>query len=190
MSLCAFVVCSLALTAAQARLTTPAREWAAQQLIHAAWTRSLQQDRPFRPWPGLNSVPVAEISIPALNRDFVVMSGDDSSVLVHAAGWNEGTQDPGAPGISLISGYHDRSFAFMRNLQKGMTLVLTDRLGRKKDYVIESLAMTPDTEMKLPLGKHESILLLATDIPLSNWTPGKTMHLLAIARETVPRVMI
>ena len=168
----------------------PAREWAAEQLIDVAWTRTQREGRAVQPWPGIESYPVAKIEIPALGKNFVVMSGVSAPVLKHGAGWNEGTSAPGLPGISLISGYRNGAFSFIGDLATGMDLRVEGAGGMIKNYRVEGVSVIQGTEMKVPMGDDESVLLFSTSYPVANGAKADRIQLVIIAREMKPGLTI
>lgn len=156
--------------AATSERTAPVRGWAAQYLIERAWQQSFDGQQVAVPWPGLKSYPVARLQIPALGRDMVVMRGTEPEILAHGPGWHEGSEEPGRPGIAMISGYRDSHFDFMRSLQRDMVVRLSLPGGGQKDYVVDELAIVQAPEIRLDLGSDESVLLLSTSYPVS--VPG------------------
>ncbi len=177
-----FIMCSVMLSALADRRLGPARQWAAQNLIDIAWQRTAAEGRPVSPWPGASGSPIARIIIPALNESRVVMSGAGSDILPYAAVWNEGSTEPGAPGISVISGYRDSSFSFMSRLEKGMAVVLQTPGGADRSYVISDVAVTQDTEITLDPAGEQGALVLSATYTLSAGGSGRYLHLVAVAR--------
>jgi sortase A len=155
-------------------------------LINQAWARTLDGVAEIHPWPGLESVPVAKIILPDMNREHVIMSGVSGDVLAVAPGWHEGTDFPGQPGISLISAYGNTHFGFLRHLQEGDVFTLETRDGNHRSYLVSEMSIVQESEMKVAVGKDESVLLLSTSYPLSNWQQGEKVRLVVVARETGP----
>jgi sortase A len=166
-------------------------DYVAQKLIEAAWQKSLSGTREHvRPWPWLESWPVARLSIPAMGADMVVMRGVNPSVLVHAPGWHDGSSAPGTPGISVVSAYRDRHFSFLKNMKSGMSLSLLTADGERKNYVVSEVSLTEDREIRVPVPRgQENVLVLSTSYPVggdkASKRAGRT-HIVVVAREAVP----
>ena len=161
-----------------------------EMLIRHAWRETQQAQAGIRPWPWIGSYPVAEIDFPDSGHNMVIMSGSSPAVLAVAPLWNEGTHRPGAPGISLISGDYHTRFGFLKNIKPGDSFDLHTASGDEKHYVIENLQVVEDAPMQIRGGDQESIIVLSTAYPFKSGSPdniyGKTMHLVAVAREVLP----
>ena len=168
----------------------PAREWAATQLIDVAWNRTVREGHAVQPWPGIASYPVAKITVPALGEELVVMSGVSNTVLKHTAGWNEGTDAPGMPGISLISGYRNGAFSFIGHLDSGTDFKLETASGTVKNYRVEGVSVIQGTEMRVPMAEDESVILFSTSYPVKNGDGTDRIQLVIIGREMKPGLTI
>jgi sortase A len=166
-------------------------DYFAQKLIEAAWQKSLSGTRAHvRPWPWLESWPVARLSIPAMGEDLIVMRGVSPSVLVHAPGWHDGSAAPGTPGISVISAYRDRHFSFLKNMKSGMTLSLLTADGERRSYVVSEVSLTENREIRVPVPRgQENVLVLSTSYPVTadkaSVRAGRA-HIVVVAREAAP----
>ena len=76
-------------------LLIPAKAWLSVHLLNHAWGQTLAGDPVARPWPWMDSVPVARLIIPDLQKDYVVLRGVSGTVLAFAPGWHEKTALPG-----------------------------------------------------------------------------------------------
>lgn len=163
----------------------PAKAWLSAQLIDHAWTRTKNGEPDARPWPWMDSAPVARLSVARLNKSLVVMRGTSGEVLAFAPGWSEGTAMPGAPGISLISAHRDKHFGFLNNLQKGDPITLETRQGETVNYIVTELRVVKEAEIKVEQVEGQSTLLLSTIFPFVNWQPGGEMRFVIVAQQVL-----
>lgn len=164
-------------------LSVPAKAWLSVALIDRAWAQTLDGEAEAKPWPWMDSAPVAKIAVPRLNKEFVVMRGTSGTVLAFAPGWHEGTDRPGAPGISLVSAHRDTHFGFLNELQRGDEITLQTSEGRQIEYVVDELRIVMDPQVQVKRNEQESTLLLSTCFPFVNWQPGGEMRFIVVARE-------
>lgn len=155
--------------------------WLKMELIDIAWARTLAGEGAVKPWPGAPGGPVARIAVARLNENFTVFRGTSGAVLAIAPGWNEGTDAPGAPGISLITGQSATDFEFLRDLREGDLVSVQTVDGVYVDYVIEDVRIVLEAETKIERREDESVLLLSAWLPFANWQPDGA-RLVAVAR--------
>ena len=118
-------------------LMTPAKAWLAGHLLDHAWERVLAGDENVRPWPWMDSEPVAKLSFQKADAEasgeqpsFVVMRGVSGSVLAFAPGWHERTMLPGTKGTTLISAHRDTHFTILKDINRDDRLMIQDRAGK------------------------------------------------------------
>ena len=126
---------------------------------------------------------VAKINVPRLDIGFSVLRGHAGEVLAAAPGWHENTAFPGSPGLSVISGYSDIDFSFLRDLQDGDQLEMKLRDGTHKTYRVSKVSFTQDPNVTMPIATDRNTLLLMTSYPFANWQPEDTMFFLVVAKE-------
>ncbi|MCB9990802.1 MAG: class GN sortase [Rhodospirillales bacterium] len=181
------VVTSLVLAAGLVQsgkaLMIPAKAWLAGHLIEQAWAQTLAGTADAKPWPWMDSSPVAEITFVRQDKKFVVMKGTSGTVLAFAPGWHEGSDAPGQPGISLISAHRDTHFGFLNELKTGDRIMIRTVDGIKKTYAVDEMKIVMDPEIKVHRDERDSTLLLSTCFPFVNWQPGGEMRFVVVARE-------
>lgn len=165
-------------------LMVPAKAWLSVHLINNAWEKTIAGDENAKPWPWMDSTPVARIEFPDYDENYVVMSGISGSVMAFAPGWHDGTAAPGQKGISLISAHKDTHFSFLKNFQGGEEVILTKRDGSQKHYFVESVSVVSEPSIQIEDSHDESILVLSTCYPFNNWQVGGSLRFVAVARET------
>ena len=88
----------------------------AEQLIEAAWQKTLAGEADVKPWPWADTWPVAKLSMPRLGVEQIILSGDSGRVLAFAPGFAQSTALPGTTGLSVISGHRDTNFHFLKDV--------------------------------------------------------------------------
>lgn len=152
-------------------------------LIEKSWREARKTGDDVKPWPWLDSHPVAKLTFPERHESFVVMQGVNNDVLNFAPGWHEGTDKPGEAGISLISARRDKQFGFLRDLGPGSVFELETLQGETKKYFVDNLVTTRGGEIHVPASGDDSVLLLSTTYPSDNWHGGKDLKYVVVAHE-------
>lgn len=173
--------------AAQA-LSMPMKAKLSVYLIENAWEQALAGDQDARPWPWMDSVPVARVAVPRLGKDMVVMRGVSGTVLAFAPGWHEGSVLPGAEGISLLAGHRDTHFSFMKDLKMGDRIELQTASGEAVSYEVSEMEMLDKPELSVRnLKGNDSILVLSTCYPfqqsIMDGTNRADMRFVVVARK-------
>lgn len=175
-------------------LMIPIKAWMSVHLLDRAWARVLAGEDDVRPWPWMDSEPVARLFVTRKDRtsgndgpSFVVMRGVSGSVLAFAPGWHEQTVLPGHPGTSLISAHRDTHFAMLQGIGEGDRFMIEDRQGRQSLYEVDKIVITDNPTLALSKTEEQNRLLLVTCYPLNDWHPNSRQRLVVVANE-VPEV--
>ena len=167
-------------------LWIPAKAWLAQRLITDAWVEAIAAGRPVPPWPWADTTPVARLVVPALGVDQIVLAHATGPTLAFGPGHLDGSADPGAAGLSVISGHRDTSFRFLADVAPGTALRIQRADGAWVDYVIREIHVVDGRTWRLPVvGNGPPQLALTTCYPFDAVTPGGPLRLVALA-EGVP----
>ncbi len=170
---------ALALAAALIGLQSawiPVKGLLAQQLIAAAYERSLASGRSEPPWPWADATPIGRLSVPRLQLQRYVLS--DASPRSLAFG--PGAVDDGVGGLSL-AGHRDTHFAFLGDLRGGDELIWEDAGGRRHYRIsAREIADVRRHSLRQPAAGE---LLLSTCWPLSDWQPGGPLRLVLVGEE-------
>ena len=153
----------------------------AQVLIEKAWTSSLENGEPVRPWPWADTWPVARLSIPARQVDLHVLHGARGNALAFGPGYEVASATPGESGLVVIAGHRDTHFSFIGELAINDRLSLQARDGRWRHYRVSSLEVVDSESSQPPGAKARDGLLLVTCYPLDAIRPGGPLRYLAFA---------
>ena len=169
-------------------LIIPAKAWLSVSLLDRAWERVLTGEDQVRPWPWMDSEPVARLSFSkpqavtaGERRSFVVMRGVSGAILAFAPGWHEQTALPGEQGTILISAHRDTHFSFLQDIAQGDHLLLEDRRGQEQTYRVSDFVVTAEPTLHLQSDYSQPRLLLVTCYPLEAWRPDSRQRLVVVA---------
>lgn len=157
----------------------------ANHLMSNAWAETLEGADDVRPWPWADTWPVARLRFASLKREMPVLAGASGSSLAFGAGHLDGTALPGTPGISVIAGHRDTSFAFLGGLKGGDPISVQSRDGKWRGYRVVQTAIA---DARLPwqvpiLNGGKSAITLVTCWPLDAIVPGGPMRYVVYAEE-------
>ena len=160
----------------------------AQVLIEKAWTSSLENGEPVRPWPWADTWPVARLSVPSRQVDLLVLQGARGNSLAFGPGYEAASATPGESGLVVIAGHRDTHFSFIGELAINDRLSLQARDGRWRHYRVSSLEVVDSESAQPPGAEERDGLLLVTCYPLDAIRPGGSLRYLAFAApdEDVP----
>ncbi|MGI9421399.1 MAG: sortase domain-containing protein [Geminicoccaceae bacterium] len=170
-------------------LITPAKAWLSVRLLDHAWSRVLAGEDDVRPWPWMDSEPVARLSFVKAGAEaaregrssFVVLRGVSGAVLAFAPGWHEGTAEPGAVGTTLISAHRDTHFAVLEGIAHDDRFMLEDRRGHHRTFAVKAMIVTEEPTLMLAGIDDRHRLLLVTCYPLNSWQPDSRQRLVVVA---------
>lgn len=162
------------------------KAWLAGILIERAWAQTLKGAQQVRPWPWADTWPVAELTVPVLGIQQIILAGDTGRVLAFAPGYSQ-TSNPQGTALSVISAHRDTHFEFLKALQNGDEIFLKTPDGMTqfqvqefavvdaRDYLIDTAGFVE----ALPAG--QSSLLLVTCYPFDDWQAGGHQRFLVLA---------
>ena len=149
-------------TAFRAETTSGAREdgrnpdfrlWSAQRI--AAYKQSLSSAAPL---------PLAVLSIPAINLDVPVFEGTDEFTLNRAVGHIDGTPEPGQNGNVGIAGHRDGFFRGLKDLQQGDAIELITQKENAR-YVVDEILIVSPADVSVLRSRSNASLTLVTCYP-------------------------
>jgi len=151
----------------------------AQILLEHAWQQTLTEQKLIRPWPWADTWPVAELIVPGLDIEQIVLAGDSGATLAFGPGHSFAGAMPDERGTVMISGHRDTHFGFLQHLQKGQRIILKTRSGIhyykvNKTEVVDSRSYNADAD--------NNELLLVTCYPFNSVNSGGTRRYLVHAQ--------
>lgn len=155
----------------------------AQYLLVSAWQESQRTQQAIKPWPWADTWPVARMKVPAYNVDLIVLAGDTGRTLAFGPGYRLGTVMPGDTGNSIISAHRDTHFHFLKQLKIGDELVIENRQGEEKHFVINSSHIIDARDSRIAIEFDQPMLTLVTCFPFDSITSGGPLRFVVIATE-------
>lgn len=127
----------------------------------------------WRPWPGADVAPIAELHFPTLGQDRVVLDSASGEALAWGVGHVPGTADLGSTGIAAVAGHRDGRFELLGDLHEGDQVALTTIDGETVHYVVETRTVVDSRRVELPIDHGgPSELLLTTCWPIDGLLSG------------------
>jgi sortase A len=143
----------------------------AQVLLHDAWSTTLTDAQPHRPWPWADFWPVARLRVEHLDVDLIVLAGDSGNVLAFGPGHSTRSAVPGGSGTVVISGHRDTHFRFLQDLRSGDRISLETARG-EFSYRVQASATVDVRTARLQLSQAQRRLVLTTCYPFDALATG------------------
>jgi sortase A len=159
-------ICALGLATVAQGAWIPVKAQVAQVLLARAFTASVAEHRPVKPWPWADTAPAARVTVARLDVSDVVLSGGSGQAMAFGP-----TQLRGNDRVTVLAAHRDTHFAFVRDLRKGDE-VLVERIdGTRQRYHITGFQTVRWDRFAVPSDPARPLLALATC-----WPFGATEH--------------
>ncbi len=159
-----------------------AKALVAQHLLQRAWSQTVEQGIPVKPWPWADTWPVARLQVERLGVDCIVLEGDSGEVLAFGPGHISRSATPVAAGNCALVGHRDTDFNFLEDIEKGDVMVLQNKEGKTLNYQVVSTHIKDNRELFL----EETVtpwLTLITCYPFHAVNPGGDKRFVVFAKE-------
>jgi len=157
----------------------------AQVLIKRAWAEVQDHGGAMPPWPWADTSPVARLTVPSLDIDQFVLAGASGRTLAFGPGHMDGTPQPGAPGVSVISGHRDTHFGFLKALKVGDALQVTTTDRKAVAYRVTDIRVVDSGTARIETDGDTPRLALVTCYPFDAIETGGPLRYVVMA-EAVP----
>ncbi len=107
---------------------------AADVLLKRSWAQSIGHGQPQSPWPGLDSAPIAELTVAALDIRQIVLDKASGQALAFAPAHLVETGPIGGNNVAAIAAHKNTHFAFLKNLEPGMEILVRTIDGKLHVY--------------------------------------------------------
>ena len=158
----------------------------AQVLLEQSWVQTLNGKGSIRakPWPWADIFPVAKMSIPRLGWQGLVLNNTSGEALAFGPGHLSHSALPGAYGNSVIAGHRDTHFKVLARLKLGEHIVIEQRDGSTRDYVVTDTAIVHERDISVALALDDLALTLITCYPFDAHVPGGPLRFVVRAMVT------
>ena len=131
---------------------------------------------------------MARLGAPMHRVDMIVLDGGSGRTLAFGPGHVTGTARPGETGNVVIAGHRDTHFRFLRDLERGDTLLMEGRDRELHDYEVVKMDIVDHTRADLMSDFGDDRLTLITCYPFDAITPGGPLRYVVTAvRAPLPR---
>jgi sortase A len=155
----------------------------AQHLVRRAWEQERAGAGDQRPWPWADTHPVARLIVPGRGVDLMILAGASGRTMAFGPGHLRGTPMPGAAGNAVISGHRDTHFAFLRDVRVGEVVVVENRDGTRRRYVVRRAFVVDERETWVAEDAGDTRLTLVTCYPFDAVRPGGPLRYVVSAVE-------
>lgn len=159
-----------------------AKALVAEQLIQNAWQDTLKGHSNVRPWPWADTWPVAEIRVPRLNIQHIVLSGDSGRILAFGPGLTQNQTLPGEAGVSVISGHRDTNFRFLKDIKLGEKIIIKNSMNTRS-FTVKALSVVDQRTAQINTDQHTETasLVLVTCYPFDALVAGGDLRFIVEA---------
>lgn len=153
----------------------------AQVLLEQSWQKTLGNGEAVKPWSWADVWPVALLEVPKLGVSAVVLNSVSGEAMAFGPGHMEGTPHPGDKGLSVIAGHRDTHMAFLRKLEIGDTVIVTDAGGDTHRFRMEESRVVDAYKHGLDFAAGKARIALVTCWPFDALSPGGGQRYVVIA---------
>ena len=153
-------VCGLGLLLMAQGAIIPTKAWLAQVLLERAFTQSLEEHRPVKPWGWADMAPVARGSVPRLGVSDIVLSGGSGQAMA----FGPTVMRDEAP-VRIMAAHRDTHFAFLKDLQVGDSVDVQGLDGQIVRYRVVGAEVVRWDRFAYPVSPARPLLALTTCYP-------------------------
>jgi sortase A len=156
-----------------------AKAIAAQMLLERAWQQTLTDHKQHRPWLWADTWPVAELIVPEMAIEQIILAGDSGAILAFGPGRSFASAMPHEHGTVIISGHRDTHFRFLQGLEKGQRLILKTKSAINY-YTVSNTEIIDSRSFVVDRDVDE--LILVTCYPFNSMDTGSHERYLVYAQ--------
>jgi sortase A len=149
----------------------------AQVLLHKAFTQSMATGEPVKPWSWADTWPVAEVSIPRIGAEAIVLNGATSEALAFGPTWLPDTPKPGERGTTVIAAHRDTHFAFLKDVALNDQIQITRTDGLTFHYKVTTMRVANWNTSGIDRYAKGHNLVLSTCYPFDAITHGSQRYI-------------
>lgn len=140
-----------------------AKSWLSQVLIGQAWQKTLKDHQRHKPWSWADAYPIAELSIPRLQKNRYILSGSSARNLAFAASHLPQSGLPDESKSMVISGHNDSHFAFLSDVKVGDKLYIKSVVKGQvvmTPYVVNTMNIVDSSQTDIQVLNHKELILV------------------------------
>lgn len=172
-----------------------AKAGAAQILLVLAWEQTKRLQRPIKPWPWMDTYPVARLTIPNRDKTLIVLHGSSGEAMAFgpsqillpsnpiSADSTANREETKTASLVAIGGHRDTHLRFLQTMKTGDIVSLETADKQVRQYILESAQIIDTDKQDFYVDAKTPGLLLVTCYPFDALTAGGPMRFIAFARE-------
>ncbi len=149
----------------------------AQTLLQRAFERSVASGQPEKPWGWADTWPVAEIRIPRIGAEAIVLHGATPEALAFGPSHLPDTPLPGERGTSVIAAHRDTHFNFLKHVAVGDVIDVTRSDGLTFHYRVSTMRVAKWDASGIDRYAPGHHLVLSTCFPFDAVTRGELRYI-------------
>jgi sortase A len=162
-------------------------------LIHRAWDQSTQSGEPRAPWPWADTHPIAELRIPRLDYDEIVLDGATPRTLAFGPALLMSGAALGKPGNIVMAGHRTSWFRPLEKIAQGDRIQLAWFDARRgglyeRTYAVELIQIAEPRDVILLAPTAEDALTLVTCYPFGS-SPHSPLRYVVRASPLGPSIL-
>jgi sortase A len=150
----------------------------AQVLLERAFAETIATGRNVKPWSWADTWPVARIEVKRIGASAIVLAGSSGQALAFGPGHVEFTANAGERGVAVYAAHRDTHFRFLKNVEIGDEIDVTDRDGKTFRYRADAHSVVRFDQSGIDPSSDGHELVLSTCWPFDAITPGPGRYLL------------
>ena len=166
----------------------PAKALFAQYLLDKAWQQTLVDEQIYRPWPWADTYPVAQLRVPELNVEQIVLDGVQGNSLAFAPGLHPDSEPGDRSGMMVISAHRDTHFRFLNDMKRGQLIELQRRDGSIRRYQVEDVQVVNIRHTVLTSPTDGKWLALVTCYPFHSIEADPDLRYVVLAEQVINKV--
>ncbi len=176
------LITSLALCLIAYSTWLPAKAWLAHYLITKSWQQSMQSKAPNQPWPWADTHPVAQMKVPRLQEELILLQGIDPTSLAFSAGVMHQYNNLINNKPFVVAGHRDSHFSFLQDIVMKDIISLTDKNGINQLYQVEQMEIVDSEESAMFIDEQDPSLILITCYPFNSLQTSGSLRYVITAR--------
>ena len=147
------------------------KAYVATFLINDAWQLTLKNGGINKSWSWADTWPVAEISIPSIGLNEIVLAGDSGATLAFGPGLSGAGATLDRAGVKLVSGHRDTHFSKLETIAINDDIYIQTPAGTKH-YRVNAMKVVDARSYTIDTANNDYDLVLATCYPFDAISPN------------------
>ena len=156
------------------------KAYAATFLINDAWQATLMNNKINKPWTWADTWPVGNLSIPSIDLNEIVLSGDSGASLAFGPGLSQAGAALDEDGIKLISAHRDTHFHKLQNISINDEILIKTSTSIRQ-YKVRDIRIVDSRAYSIDTDDTDYELVLATCYPFSSISVGGSKRFIILA---------